>query len=474
MILVNLLCLFLLASCLVFSLYSLLSSSWTSFEIDSLVFKHGLMHSIKTPEQYNLADYKCLKVLSCDLAEASELCNLSKKLETAKNIYLGFEVASIFIMIMLIERLVLIMLNKPYGNQKFFLALMWIFPLTKSSGIAAFLIVSNVNIDNSSKSEEVNSENGIYLAFTALSLSIASTITMIIARVYNTNRVIKLNITVPTSKFLNPFLMFLVSQSFYVLSKLYPTSSFNEFTLIKMNLYTVETLDNYHNLPMSCAAGQTCSHSDDSCSIFSSLNSVSNTAFYIESLVYLFGFLWLEAFFHVLFKVNIGTKILNHFYPVLYIIMLIISLIFYIMKSHIQYGAECSIEDFDNGFKLCAELGTTFYIISVVFGSLTMITYQLIYSMFYAQNNFDNENKVMAEPDDLKKPQFDQDMKVKNLDDADNTNADIKSNSGTTVTDGNIIVNECDFCHQQFKPSEAGIADKGKKYHYKCFVLSGN
>lgn len=474
MILVNLLCLFLLVSCLVFSLYSVLSSPWTSFEVDTLVFKHGLIHSIKTPEQYNLADYKCLKILSCDSTEDSELCNISKKLNTAKDIYLGFEVTSIFIMIMLIERLILIIFSKPYGNQKFFLALMWIFPLIKCSGIAAFLIVSNVNIDNSSKSEEINSENGIYLAFTALFLSIASTIAMIIARVYNVNRVIKLHITIPTSKFLNPFLMFLVSQGFYVLSKLYPTSSFNEFSVITMNLYKVEKLDNYRNLPISCAAGQACKVSNDTCSIFSSLNSVSNAAFYIESLVYFFGFLWLEAFFHILFKVNIGTKLLNHLYPVLYIVMLIISLIFYVMKSNIQYGAECSIEDFEDGFKLCAELGTTFYIISVVFGSLTMITYELIYAMFYAQNNFDSENKVMAEPYDLKKPEYDQEIKVKNLDDADNTNADIKSNSGTTVTDANIIANECDYCHQNFKTSETGIADKGKKYHYKCFVLSGN
>ncbi|OMJ92827.1 hypothetical protein SteCoe_4371 [Stentor coeruleus] len=462
-----------LATCLTFSLYSLLGSPWTTFEVNSLEFTHNLLHSLKTPALYDYADYQCLKEISCSSSENSDLCKISGKLVTAKTIYLIFEIISIFTMVMLIERLILKIVYRPYGSPKFFLFLMWVLPILKSAGITSFLIVSNVNIDQSSKSGEINSEYGIYLSLVALALSIASAICMIVGKVHRSMRVIKLQITTSTGKFINPFLMFLVTEVLFILSKVYPTASFNEFSEVTMNIQYVNEMNNYKNLPMPCITGQECLVSEDGCNIFHSLDSVGNVVFYLEAIGYLFAFLWFEAFINLLLKVRLGTNFLNYSYPLIYMLNLLISLVYYAVKSKISYGAQCNIEDFNNDFILCAELGTTFYIITVVFATLTMITYQLTYAIFTAGANPDR--KIMDDPDDLKKPKNNDDVYVQDMDIvADKTSSENKSKIGTLMTGPSMKVKVCDACKKEFKPSENGITEKGKKYHYKCYVISDN
>ncbi|OMJ70176.1 hypothetical protein SteCoe_31911 [Stentor coeruleus] len=473
MMLIHFLCLFLLIACFILSLYSLLGSPWTSFKSNSLEFTHTLFHSIKSPEKYDQANYQCLIELSCNSSEDSDICDISNKLETAKNIFLGFEVTSIFITIMLMERIILKTINRPFGSPRFFLFLIWISPLIKCAGIVSFLIVSNINIENSKKSGEVNSEYGVYLSFASLALSISCAIIMIISRIHNSLRNIKSLITVSTGKFINPFLMLLVTQALFALSKVYPTASFNEFSEITVNVQYVNEINIYKNLPIPCVSGQECKISQESCNIFESLDSVGNAVFYIEAVGYFFVFLWFESFFHLILKIRLGTNFLNHLYPLFYIVTILTSLIYYVVRSKISYGAECNIENFSHGFALCAKLGTTFYIITAIFATLTMITYQLIFGIFTATMG-SGDRKIMAEPDDLKKPQ-NSDIYVQDLDKtADNTAADVKTNPGTIITVQSIIVQECDICKQAFKPSETGISEGGKKYHYKCYVLSDN
>jgi hypothetical protein len=224
---------------------------------------------------------------------------------------------------------------------------------------------------------------------------------------------------------------------------------------------------------MPCITGQECLISEDGCSIFHSLDSVGNVVFYFEAVGYLFAFLWLETFINLLLKVRLGTNFLNYMYPLAYMLALLLSLIFYAVKSKISYGAQCNIEDFNNDFVLCAELGTTFYIITIVFAALTMITYQLIYAIFTAGANPDR--KIMAEPDDLKKPKDNDKVYVQDMDHvADKTSSEAKSKIGSLFTGPSMKIQVCEACKKDFKPSETGITEKGKKYHYKCYVISDN
>ncbi|OMJ71516.1 hypothetical protein SteCoe_30269 [Stentor coeruleus] len=473
MLLIHFLCLFLLIACFIISLYSLFGSPWTSFKSNSQEFTHTLFYSIKTPENYDQANYQCLKELSCNSSEDSTICDISDKLETAKNIFLGFEITSIFIMIMLMERITLKIINRPYGSPRFFLFIIWIFPLVKCAGITSFLIVSNVNVDSNKKSGEINSEYGVYLSIASLVLSIFCAIIMIVSRIYDSIRIIQNLTTVSTAKFLNPFLMLLVTQTLYVLSKIYPTASYKDFSEITINIQYVNEINTYKNLPISCILGQECKISQESCHVFETLDSISDTVFYIEAVGYFFVFLWLESFFHLIFKIRLGTNFLNHLYPVLYTVILLTSLIYYVVKSKIAYGADCNIENFSDKFTLCAKIGTTFYIITVIFAAFTMITYQLLFGIFIVTMGSGNR-KIMAEPDDLKKP-HNSDMCIQDLDKTgDSTAADVKTNPGTDIIVPSIIIQECDICKQAFKLSENGISEGGKKYHYKCYVLSGN
>ena len=465
---------------MILSIVSLLSSPWTTFESDSLTFTHNLLNSVSTPSNYKYSDYTCLSSLSCKNPNNSDLCAISLKLEKARNIYLIFEIISLFIMLMIIERLIFKILNRPSGSVKFLLFLIWIFPLVKSIGLATFLIISNVSLDNGNGSKDVKSESGVIISFTALGLSIAGSLLMIVGRISSSQKLIKLNINVPTSRFVNPLFIFTISQVLLILSIVYPTASYNDFSEITTNIHYVFHKDNFYNLPMSCVAGQECQVLNQTCSIFDSLFTTEKILRIIEIISYGFLFLWIESFTHLLLKIRIGTNFVNYSYPVLYVIFKLIELIVYIASANISYGADCNIEEFTNGYQLCAEIGTTFYIIGTVFTFLSMIVYELSYGIYAAHSGTPTIGKVVAEPEDDLKKNHVKELSITNLDNfADKTSSDMKLRNEDLATEftlnsaASIIVEECNHCKKPFKNNESGITEGKNKYHYRCYVISG-
>ena len=480
---VNLVSLLLVCSCGIISLISLLNSPWTSFEVDSLQFTHSLLKSLSAPGMYEQSDYSCLSNLACTDSSESNLCNISQKLARARSFYLGFELGALIITIFLAERLCLKLLNKPYGSPRFFLFLAWVFPLVKCTGLLCFLMLSNISLEKSSKSGEVISEYGIDLAFAALALCIVSSVVMIISKLHRPLRLTKIEIVVSTTRFLNPLLIFTISQVMLVLSSVYPTASYNEFSVITLNLHYVNQYESLQNLPIACITGQECQNSNEACVVFNALDSLEKSITVFEGIGYLFLVLWAEALVHLLLKLRIGTNALNYLYPVLYVICSSSGFVYYLVKSNVSYGANCNIENFGSEFQLCAELGTTFYMIGSIFTVLAMITYELAYAIYSATAGISMEGKIHIEPDDMKKAH----VKELSITDLDKT-ADKTSSEITTTKNNDDIINItqidhrgdnsgaqfCGGCMKQFMPKEIGITEGKKKYHYKCYVSASN
>ena len=153
-------------------------------------------------------------------------------------------------------------------------------------------------------------------------------------------------------------------------------------------------------------------------------------------------------------------------------------MLYYILSSKISYGAECNIEDFVDEYALCAELGTTFYIIGTVFTILTMIIYELSYAV-YATHTWSQSNaKVMAEPTKLK-GDFSTDFIISNQDNtADRTSSDIKHGPDELFTDiasntiSSTLAEECYQCKKLFLYNELGVTEGIHKFHFKCYIGS--
>ena len=480
----NLISLLLVCSCGTISLISLLNSPWTTFQIGSQTFTHSLLKSLVAPDSYEQADYSCLSILSCSDSSESNLCSISKKLALARNFYLGFELGALIITVFLAERLLLKLINKPYGSPKFFLFLAWIFPLVKCTGLLCFLMLSNISLEKSSRSGEINSEYGVDLSFAALALCIVSSVIMIIRKLHRPLRLSKIEISVSTLRFINPLLTLALSQAMLMLSYVYPTASYNEFSEITLNIHYVNQYDNLRNLPISCITGQECQSSNESCVVLNSLDSVEKAITVFEGIGYFFLLLWIEALAHLLFKLRIGTNTLNYLYPILYIVCSSSGFIYYIVKSNISYGANCNIESFGSEYQLCAELGTTFYIIGTIFTVMTMVTYELAFAIYSANAGITMEGKIHIELDgDLKKSHT-KDMSITDLDKAaDKTASEVKTTKNNedviNVTEighrfDNSVVEFCNGCMKQIEPKEIGITEGDKKYHYKCYVTTSN
>ena len=94
---------------------------------------------------------------------------------------------------------------------------------------------------------------------------------MIIGRINTSQKFIRVNISVSTSRFFNSFVTLGIAQGLLIAGNLYPTASYNEFSQVTTNIHYVNQKDTYLNLPLSCVTGQECLTADDSCTIFYSL-----------------------------------------------------------------------------------------------------------------------------------------------------------------------------------------------------------
>jgi hypothetical protein len=265
----------------------------------------------------------------------------------------------------------------------------------------------------------------------------------------------------------------MITQVLFILSNVYPTASYNEFTAVDINIDYVQTMDGYkENMPIPCIAGQECKISEYTCKVFNSLSTTSNIVSSIRTVSYVFAILWGESFLHLLIKIRLGTNFLNFAYPVLYITFCVIGLIYYAVRANLGYGAKCNIEEFTNGWELCAELGFTFYIITVIFGFLTVITYVLIYAIYSTRAGFGREQKIMDDtPDD--------DLKKKNhLDQTELDNNAVKTapniirqtTSQTVNTVQTLANKECFRCHKGLKPGEQHMSEGSNIFHLKCYL----
>lgn len=465
---------FFVVGCMVLSLYSTLKLPWTSFELDDSTYTHGLFESIKVPDIYDKANYECLESLSCGETE-SDLCRISGKLALARNILVPFEVFSLVLQVFILERIVLKIFNKAYGSANYFLFLIWALPIFKSLGTVLFLIFSDISFDSNPSRGEVKAEEGVFFNFGSIGASILASILMIVFKVHRTSRLWRVQIKVSTGKFFNPMLMFIITQILFILSNVYPVAIYNEFNEVKLNVDYVRSMDSYKdNLPIHCIAGQECQISPYSCKVFKSLSSTSNIISYIRSITYLFAILWGENFIHLLIKIRLGTNFLNISYPILYVTFCVIGLIYYAIKANLGYGVKCNIEDFETDWALCAELGTTFYIIAIIFGFLTVITYLLIYTIYSIRAGFGREQKIIDETNiiDLKKKNNLEHTEIDNS--AIKTAPNNKQVVNTTIsTVQSMKGNECDNCKKMIYNGEDFIREGKKNLHYKCYLTEG-
>ena len=465
----------LVVSCMILSLYSTLRSPWTSFELDNSTYTHGLFYSVRVPDIYDKANYECLEALTCGETE-SDLCRISGKLASARNIFVVFEVISLVLQVFILERIALKFFNKPYGSANYFLFLIWALPIFKSLGTVLFLIFSDISFDSNPSRGEVQAKEGVFINFGSIGASILASILMIVLKVHKTSRLWRVQIKVSTGKFLNPMLMFTLTHVMFILSNVYPVAEYNEFNEVKLNIDYVHSMDSYNdNLPIQCVAGQECQISPYSCKVFKSLSNTSNIVSYIRSITYLFAILWGESFIHLLVKIRLGTNFLNMTYPILYVIFSVTGLIYYAIMANLGYGVKCNIQDFETEWALCAELGTTFYIISIIFGFLTVVTYLLIYIIYSTRAGFGKEQKVIDEPSNI-------DLKKKmNLDRTEIDNSAIKTApnvkqppNSTISTVQSMKANECDNCKKTIYNGEQFIRDGKKTLHYKCYLTEAN
>lgn len=463
----------LVTSCFVLSMFSLLRAPWTSFESNDSRFEQSLFSSLQSPDEYDRADYTCLEALTCS-GQDNDICSISQKLILARSVFLPFEVLSLATQVFILERLILKLFNKPFGSPNYFLFLIWAFPLFKAIGAVIFLILSDVSFDSSYSRGEVKAEYGIYINFASIFASILASLLMIFFKVHKTGKLWRVQAKVSTGKFFNPMLMYLISQTLFILSNVYPTASYNEFNVVNINVEYVQSMDGYKDyMPIPCIAGQECKISEYTCKVFNSLSTTSNIVSNIRSVSYVFALLWGESFLHLLIKIRLGTNFLNFAYPILFVTFCIIGLVYYVIKANLGYGAKCNIEDFTDGWALCAELGTTFYIITVIFGFLTVITYVLIYAIYSTRAGFGREQKIMDDSpdDDLKKDHLDKTQMDNNaVKTAPNI---IRQTTNMTVTTVQTLSNkECFYCHKSIPTGEKYMTEGQSIFHMKCYLVN--
>lgn len=359
-------------------------------------------------DTYGQGDYSCINSISCDQND-HDLCELSKSLLLARQIFLPFELAFIVFQFFIIERLILVLLRKPVGNSNFFLIIIWLCPIFKTIGILVFLLVANVSVDyNNTQEKVVKAEIGVTLSFVCLGLSALGTIVLLVFKVHKNEQPPMPDDDLDVSKYLNSGLLLVISFLFLILAHIYPVGSFEEFDKVKVGFTSIQQIDGYgDNLSFECIAQQECEFSDDTCMVYKALKSARESSVFLEAFSYIFGLLWLESYIIVITKSQYINKVSLMSFPVLYFILLFSNLLQFSIKGRVKITSECKISELNNNWQICSELGLVFFIVSIVFCFLALISFEFTILLYGKKREaeIENQNNLAMGTFDIKKVQ---------------------------------------------------------------------
>ena len=400
------------SSSLIISLVSLNSLPWTRFTYDSEVYIHNVFYLQSSSHTYPKADYYCLKSLTCP-SENKTLCALSESMVLSRKVFLTFEVLFLLFQILTIERLFLKLFNRSYGSSSFFLFLVWSIPFLKTIAIVTFLVISNVSVDSSNyQDNQIYAQIGVFLLFVSLVTSFIAAIIMLIKKVHLNTKVSTNNDDYSPTRFLMPSFILVLSFVAYVLAHVYPVASFQEYEQVWVTMDQVRDDENIHiGIDFACAAGSECRDSQETCNLFKSLESARNISKYFQYFSILFGILWIENLLHILTNTKFSVIASMVLTPLLYFAFLLCEFISFMVKSHTSFEGTCQITEFKEDFKLCAEIGSIFYITSIIFCFLSIIFYEgaIVIKLNFEENQRNNQVRPATSHDDLKK-QYNKDM----------------------------------------------------------------
>lgn len=385
----------LILSSFIISSISFLKLPWTSFTYESSKFTQELFTGKSTMPNYGQGDYSCINSISCHQGD-NDLCELSTSLLLARQILLPFELIFIVFQFFIIERLILVLFRKPIGNSNFFLIIIWLCPIVKTVGILVFLLVANVSVDyNTTQDKVVKAEIGITLSFVCLGLSALGTIVLLIFKVHKNEQVRMPDDDLDVSKYLNSGLLLIMSFLFLILANIYPFGTFEEFDIVKIGLTSIKEIDGYSdNLSFECIAEQECQISDDTCRIYKALKSTRESSVFLESFCYLFGLMWLENYIIVITKTQYINKISLMCCPVLYFVLTFSNLLHFCLKGHVKITSECNISNFNTDWQICSDLGLIFFIVSLVFCFLALISFEFTILLYGKKKEAEAETQA--------------------------------------------------------------------------------
>ena len=325
----------------------------------------------------------------------------------SRKIFLIFEALFLLFQILTIERLLLKLFNRPFGPSSFFLFLIWSIPFLKTIAIVTFLVISNVSVDSSNyQDNQIYAQIGVFLLFVSLGTSFIAAVIMLIKKVHLNTKVCTNNEEISPTRFLMPSFILALSLVAYILAHVYPIASFQEYEQVWITMDQVRGDENIQNgINFACAAGNECRDSQETCNLFKALESARNISKYFQYFLILFGILWIENLIHILSNTKFSVNASLIFTPVFYFAFLLSEFISFMLTSHTSFEGTCQLTEFKEDFKLCAEIGSIFYITSIIFCFLSIVFYEgaIIIKFNFEENQRNNQVRPVTSHDDLKK-----------------------------------------------------------------------
>ena len=369
--------LILLVSSFLISSVSILKLPWTSFTYNNTKYTQELFSGKSSQEKYREGDYYCIESISCN-SNNQDLCDISKNLHLARQLFLPFEICCLIMQLFIIERLILKLLRKPIGNSFFFLMIIWICPIIKTIGILVFLLIPKASLDTSNNEENtVKAEIAVFLLIASLCLLIVANVLLLVFKVYKSEQGNLQIEEVEINKFITSGFLLVLSFVLFLLANIYPAGTIDEYDIIELGLTDIKKIDEYENgLSFECIAEQECLMIKDICNVLKTFKSIRESSVYIEAFGYLFGLIWVENFVLLLLKTRYINKLSLIITPILYFVLNFSMLLLYCIKGRVNFTSGCKINSSKEDWNVCASKGILFYIVSLIFSFLSLITFE--------------------------------------------------------------------------------------------------
>jgi hypothetical protein len=367
-----------LVSSIFLTLKAVESSLWFSFNNDSGDYKMKLLACDDCPTAMSSWTTDCFVATGCEADSGSVLCKQWSKANSAGTVVYYMDYLSLLCTILLTERLVFSLLSRYVGSKVVSYSLASVSASLQTVSVIQWFAVTGASFNGScsdqGKDMNLCAEQGSILGICAAIVNLIGCLGgALYTKYYSAPDDLQFTIEGRRTFILTKVMpVLLIGLFFDIFGMSWQWTYYSDNNKQHSFITYAEQYDDFHHFGLNCIASAACDApfrtlaTQRECKAFDRLYEAGEVLRKMKLGEFLFALLWAEGASYLCVNKEYGVSMTQYLWPVLFILVQVVALITWSVKSGSAFTNSCNVVATDTDISFCSDTSVIFGIISII------------------------------------------------------------------------------------------------------------